>query len=212
MNVRGSSEWFAGFSLTQTGDGRMRSLGIVGFDIARGGRLWLALASAVVMFATSGTRVLAEHPVTTVTTVIDRVQIEDMLYEYYAHIDHRDVDYGEYYVADGVLDVNGLVARGTDAIKALYRKTYAQSPTGSQAKEHILVSNPRIVVNGTTATADSIYTFVVNDNLKSKPRLTEQGRDHDELVKRGERWYLKSRTITSDSGLSGIFVAPYKER
>jgi hypothetical protein len=145
----------------------------------------IALASAAVVLTTFTTPALAEHPVTTAQTVIDRVQIEDLFYDYYAHIDHHDIDYDEYFVADGVLDVNGIVSKGSD---------------------------PRIVVNGNTATAHLIYTIVVNDNVKAMPRFIEQGRDDSELVKKGDRWFLKSRVITSDSGLAGIFVKPYKER
>jgi hypothetical protein len=172
----------------------------------------IALASAAVVLTTFTTPALAEHPVTTAQTVIDRVQIEDLFYDYYAHIDHHDIDYDEYFVADGVLDVNGIVSKGSEQIKDLYRRTYAQAPPGSTAKDHLLISNPRIVVNGNTATAHLIYTIVVNDNVKAMPRFIEQGRDDSELVKKGDRWFLKSRVITSDSGLAGIFVKPYKER
>jgi hypothetical protein len=107
------------------------------------------LASAALALAISGAPALAEYPVTTMATVIDRAQIEDMLYAY---------------------------------------------------------------VHGAAATADLIWTIIDCDSPKAKPRLSEEGREHDQLVKRGERWYLKSRVVTSDAGLAGIFVESYIKR
>jgi SnoaL-like domain len=172
----------------------------------------LLLASAVAALTLSGAPARAEYPVTTMATVIDRTQIEDMLYDYYAHIDSADVDFGSYYLEDGLLDVNGQVARGPTQIKDLYRRTYVSEPTKPGGKYHVLLSNPRIIVHGNLATADFIWTIIDCDAPKAKPRLSEQGREHDEFVKRGVRWYLKSRVITSDAGLAGIFVESYKER
>jgi hypothetical protein len=170
------------------------------------------LASAALALAIRGAPALAEYPVTTMATVIDRAQIEDMLYAYYAGIDRADVDFASYYVSDGVLDVNGQVARGSEQIKDLYRRTYQSEPTPSGATYHVLISNPRIVVHGTAATADLIWTIIDCDSPKAKPRLSEEGREHDQLVKRGGRWYLKSRVVTSDAGLAGIFVKSYIKR
>jgi hypothetical protein len=172
----------------------------------------ILLVSAAFALAISGAPARAEYPVTTLATVIDRAQIEDMLYAYYAGIDRADVDFGSYYLEDGVLDVNGQVARGAAQIKDLYRRTYESEPTKPGGKYHVLISNPRIVVHGNAATADLIWTIIDCDAPKAKPRLSEEGREHDELLKRTGRWYLKSRVITSDAGLAGIFVESYKER
>jgi hypothetical protein len=72
-------------------------------------------------------------------------------------------------------------------------------------------ARPRITVHGNAPTADLIWTIIDCDSLKAKPRLSEERREHDELVKQRGR-YLKSRVITSDAGLAGIFVESYKER
>jgi hypothetical protein len=171
----------------------------------------LAAASAVAMIALAGSTAHAQSAVFTMSQVIDRAEIEDMLYRYYAHIDTEAYDFANYYVPDGVLNVNGIVTRGATQIDDLYRRTWNQGPKPKHRTGiiHFLVFNPRIVVNGDTATADFIYTLVKNGNVQAKPVVIEQGHEHDDLVKQGDRWYLKLRVVTSDSGLAGIFVAPY---
>jgi len=42
--------------------------------------------------------------------------------------------------------------------------------------------------------------------------FVEQGREHDELVKRKGHWYFKHRVITSDGGLQPMFEKLYKAR
>src|SRR5690348_3056879 len=55
---------------------------------------------------------------TEVVTLIDRAAIENLYADYYAHFGTGFVDYSQYFTQDGVLDVNGLVAKGADQIKA----------------------------------------------------------------------------------------------
>lgn len=182
--------------------------------LARRGRkaiAYVAAASAVAMIATAGSTAHAQSAVLTASQVIDRAEIEDMLYRYYAHIDTERSDFANYYVPDGVLNVNGIVSRGSKEIDNLYVKTWGPAPKHSGII-HFLVFNPRIVVNGDSATADFIYTLVKNGNVQAKPVVIEQGHEHDDLVKQGDRWYLKLRVVTSDSGLAGIFVKPYYEQ
>jgi hypothetical protein len=61
--------------------------------------------------------------------------------------------------------------------------------------------NPRIRIDGKTATADTMWSGVVSINVKDPPKLVEQGREHTELVKRNGRWYIKRRVVTSIAGL-----------
>ena len=49
----------------------------------------------------------AEQPPMTVATLMDRAQIEDLLVTYYSHLGTGGGDFGDFYVADGILD--GLV-------------------------------------------------------------------------------------------------------
>ena len=165
------------------------------------------LSSFALALALSAPPVYADQPPTTLTTLLDRAQIEDMLVEYYEVLSSGGTDFGSYYTDDAVLDVNGIVARGKGPIRSLY-KTIPQS----KGKVHVLITNPRIVVNGHSATADVIWTEVYSETHKALPQILEQGREHDELVKREGRWYLAKRMVTNDGGLPASLEKYYKKR
>jgi len=153
----------------------------------------------------------ADEPSITLTTLLDRAQIEDMLVAYYGQLGAGRSDFGTYYVEDGVLDVNGILAKGKVPIEDLYKRIGAGSPR-RPGTFRMLLTNPRIVVNGNTATADVIWTGVNSETVKAAPQFIEQGREHDELVKRNGHWYFKVRVITSDGGLPPMFEKTYKQR
>jgi ketosteroid isomerase-like protein len=171
------------------------------------------LTSTMLMLAVSARPALAESPATTLATLLDRAQIEDMLVEYYAKMGHGDVktDFGSYYTDDGIMDVNGVESRGKKAIEAMY-VTLGQPLYVPRGGVNMLITNPKIVVNGDTATADTVWTEIVSDSVKTAPRLLRQGREHDELVKRDGNWLFKHRWITSDAGLEPMFDKTYKKR
>lgn len=146
----------------------MRFLGLGG--LRRVAFRGVALGCAALALAASAAPALAEYPVTTLATLIDRAQIED-----------------------------------------LYRRT-AEGTPHRPGRFHMLFTNPRIRVNGDTATADTVWTGIISDTPQSTPHFVEQGREHDELVKRGGRWYFKHRVITSDGGLPAMFEKTYKQR
>ena len=171
--------------------------------------MFVLLMSSLGIFWT--TPAVAEQPVTTLATLLDRAQIEDLLVDYYGHLGGGGGDFGAFYVADGVLDVNGLIAQGRAPIEALYKKIAEGTPPRKGAFR-MLLTNPRIVVNGDTATADVIWTGVNSETVSATPQFVEQGREHDELVKRNGHWYFKHRIITSDGGLPPMFEKTYKKR
>ena len=154
---------------------------------------------------------IAEQPPMTVATLIDRAQIEDLLITYYGHLGTGGGDFGDFYVADGILDVNGLVAKGQQAIKELYQQVRQGTPR-RPGTFRMLLTNPHIVVTGEAATADVIWTGVNSASVNALPQIVEQGREHDELVKRDGRWYFKRRVISSDGGLPAMFEKTYQRR
>lgn len=174
-------------------------------------RTFLLLASATLMLAASALPALAEHPATTLSTLLDRAQIEDLLVDYYGQLGGGRSDFGAFYVEDGVLDVNGTVAQGKKPIEDLYKKTAEGTPK-RPGTFRMLLTNLKIVVNGTSATADVLWTGTNSETVKAAPQLIEQGREHDELVKRDGRWLFKRRVITSDGGLPAMFEKNYKKR
>ncbi len=52
----------------------------------------------------------------------------------------------------------------------------------------------------------------MQENVRFPPRLVEQGREHDELVKKNGKWLFKHRIVQADSGLPPIYDATYTKR
>jgi hypothetical protein len=174
----------------------------------------VALVSAALAIAAMGAMTApahAEQPVTSLATLLDRAQIEDLLVDYYGQLGSGGKDFGDFYVEDGVLDVNGLVAQGQKGIEDLYKKVAEGTPQ-RPGTFRMMLSNIKIVVNGATATADVLWTGVNSEAVKAVPQVIEQGREHDALVKRNGRWLFKHRVITSDGGLPPMFEKTYKAR
>jgi hypothetical protein len=169
------------------------------------------LATLVAVMLAQVAPAFAEPAPMAVTTLIDRAQIEDLLVDYYGHLGAAGGDFGDFYVADGILDVNGLVAKGEQAIGELYNQMRHATPR-RPGTFRMLLTNPHIVVSGDTATADVIWTGVSSESVMALPQIVEQGREHDELVKREGRWYFKRRVITSDGGLPAMFEKTYRKR
>lgn len=183
----------------------------VGIRSARAVSLALALCLGMAQPAT------AQRPIVTQQTLLDRIQIEDMISSYYYHLgsgDHQG--FADYYVEDAVFDVNGKVYQGREAIQKVYDDGQArqrQNPLrNANATFHMLLNNPEISVTGDTATAQFIWTGVISDTVKGPPRLLEQGREYDQLVKRNGQWFIKKRVIISDAALSGEFDTIYQPR
>lgn len=148
---------------------------------------------------------------TTLEDLLGRAQIENLLSAYYGNLGGADRDMGSYYTASGVLDVNGILARGPKEVDALYQRIAKGSPR-QPGKFNMLLTNPKIDVHGDTATADIIWTGIDSPTPEARPRFIEQGREHDELIKRNGRWYFTYRVITSDGGLPAMFRKTYRKR
>jgi ketosteroid isomerase-like protein len=157
----------------------------------------------------------AADRVVTQKTLLDRIQIEDMIVRYYVDMSAgKSHDLALYYTEDAVLDVNGLISRGREAIEKLYSGMGGgggEAPAFTGAV-HMLLNNAIINVDGNNATAWVIWTGVINDDIKGAPRLLEQGTEYDELVKVNDQWFIKKRYITADSGLSSGDWPNYKPR
>lgn len=145
----------------------------------------------------------------------DRIAIEDMVTRYYANFGKQDAadDFGAFYTEDAVFDVNGIVSRGRKAIEAFYAAS-AEEPDAPATKGtfHMMISNPVIDVHGDTATAEFMWTGVINSALEGPPSLLEQGREYDLLVRQGGQWRIKKRTVIADSGLPERYKATYQPR
>ena len=148
-------------------------------------------------------------------TLADRVAIEDMVTRYYANFGKQDAadDFGAFYTEDAVFDVNGIVSQGREAIEGFYAAS-AEEPDApaAQGTFHMMISNPVIDVTGDSATAEFMWTGVINSGIQEPPRLLEQGREYDLLVRQDGQWRIKKRVVIADSGLPERYMATYQPR
>ena len=171
-----------------------------------------ALVCAALLASALPRVALGQPDATTEATLLDRIQIEDLLIAYYQPLGSGGEDMTAFYTEDGVLDLNGRVYRGKVGVRQAYKDAAAAMGPGFKGKFHMLMNNPRIVVTGDSATADLIWTGVASETPTSQPHLVEQGREHDDLVKLAGHWLLKRRVITSDGGLPDFYAKTYRDR
>jgi len=168
-------------------------------------------ASTSTQAAGAATAATAAAPLPSeVSALIERAAIENLYAEYYAHFGTGFVDYAQYFTQDGVLDVNGLVADGADAIKALYIR--ADGGTGEKPKEktpaspppgkfQMLLTNLKVDVNGDSAKVEALWSSLLSKTLVDPPAVTEYGGEQAELVKQGGHWLIRKRVVTSYGGM-----------
>ena len=178
-------------------------------------RINQALAFAAIILLISLTQpVLAQQ--VTMETLLDRIQIEDLLTKYYYDLSRSNAhELSEYFTEDALLDVDGTVARGRDEIAKLYQSPAPdpmESAPAQGRRGHMLLTNPIIKINGNTATAHVIWTGVMNEGIGKHPQLFEQGREDTELVKQNGKWLIKRRYITADGRMPNRFDKNYKPR
>ena len=172
----------------------------------------VAVATAAILFLIEPLPATAGEKIVTQETLLDRIQIEDILIRYYVDISSGSGhDLAQYYIEDAVFDVNGMIAKGREAISKMYGGLDEESAhIGSRL--HMLLNNPIITVDGDTATVWAIWSGVLNEDINKPPVIVDQGRGYSELVKRDGRWYFKKRYITSDSNLPPVWKDTYKPR
>src|SRR5690606_15483760 len=155
------------------------------------------IAAAGVMLVLSVVAGSATAQQVTMETLLDRIQIEDLLTRYYYDMSMGEAHkLADYFTEDALLDVDGTIARGHEEIAKLYGRPPGAEPAAPRAPRpynHMLLTNPVIEVNGTTATAHVIWTGVVNEGVGQPPRVYEQGREDTELVKVDGKWLIKRR-------------------
>jgi hypothetical protein len=152
----------------------------------------------------------------TMETLLDRIQIEDLLTRYYYDLSRSNAhELSEYFTEDALLDVDGTIAKGCAEIARLYQSPAPASKEPAPApgrRMHMLLTNPIITIKGNTATAHVIWTGVTNEGIGKLPQVVEQGREDTELVKQKGKWLIKRRYITADGRMPNRFDKNYKPR
>jgi len=152
----------------------------------------------------------------TMETLLDRIQIEDLLTRYYYDLSRGNAhELSGYFTEDALLDVDGTIARGHGEIAKLYQRPEPDPdapPAEPRGRGHMLLTNPIIEINGDTATAHVIWTGVMNYGIGKLPNIFEQGREDTELVKQNGKWRIKRRYVTADGRMPNRFDTNYKPR
>jgi hypothetical protein len=170
-------------------------------------------ALACAALALTAAPALAQSNITTQATLLDRIQIEDFLISYYQPLGSGGgEDLAQYFTEDGTIDVNGRVYQGRAGVRQAYKDAGAARGPSFKGRFHMRMNNPRIVVTGDTATADLIWTGISSTALAAEPHLVEQGREHDDLIKKDGRWWIRKRVITSDGGLAPFYAQTRGDR
>lgn len=173
------------------------------------------LAAVFVVTSVAGAAEAQQPKPLTMATLLDRMQIEDLLTRYYYDLSKGKAhELSEYFTEDALLDVDGTLAKGRAAITKLYAPPANQTreATAQRRRGHMLLNNPVISIDGDKAVAEVIWTGVMNEGVGKPPGLYEQGREYSELRKVQGRWLISKRCIMSDSGKPDRFDATYKPR
>jgi hypothetical protein len=149
----------------------------------------------------------------TMETLLDRIQIEDLLVRYYYDLTMRRAhEMSEYFTEDALLDVDGTVAKGRAEIEKLYAVGPGRNANIPQPHNHMLLTNPVIEIKGNKAQAHVVWTGISNKGVGQPPTIYEQGREDTELVKVDGKWLISKRYISSDSGEPDRFDQTFKQR
>lgn len=147
--------------------------------------------------------------------MLDRIAIEDMVVDYYAHLGGDDAGaFDEYFTEDAIFDVNGIVANGREEIEGIYSGLGEDESSAGNTEGvfRMILSNPVIEVDGDTATASFIWTGISNPAIGDPPVFVEQGREYDKLVKQDGKWLFTHRVVIADSGLPDSMAGTYEPR
>jgi hypothetical protein len=152
------------------------------------------------------------------TVLMDRAAIENLISDYYSQFGPNSRhDFISFFTADGRLEVNGLIAKNPDEIKALY----AQAGVGGEEEapqaegavpegvSEMIYTNLKIDLQGDRAVATLLWHSINSDLLTSAPKVTEYGRERTELVKQDGRWLISKRVILSEGGMPEGLLESY---
>lgn len=134
----------------------------------------------------------------TAQTLIDRAQIQDLITRYYNNFGRTKAEsFADYYAKDAELILGTRIFKGRDGILAAYGLAPGQKPRPPRQSYSFIVTigNPLIVVHGSTATAQLVFTEYVIDKQGDAPRVTAQGKEYSSFVKVKGRWLYSRRQI-----------------
>lgn len=146
----------------------------------------------------------ARAPAVSQQSLLDRIQVEDMMVEYYTILtNHVRHNIGDYFTEEAFLDVNGFRLEGRAAIQHFYDNGTDNRIQPSNTY-FMQFSNPRVVVTGDKAVLDVVWTGYLSDNQYSAPRLVEQGTEQSTFTKQNGTWMITGRKLVNTGGMPTV--------
>lgn len=168
--------------------------------IASRSRPWLAVVGFALGLAGSGSVICAEE--VNAKTMVDRLQIQDLITRYYNNFGRENAQsFSDFYADDAELILGDRHFKGRDGINQAYGRgppapnQPPRPPRPQRFSFIVTISNPLIVVRGTTATAQLVFTEYVIEKQGDPLKVTTQGKEYGQFVKVNGHWRYKVRQI-----------------
>ena len=168
-------------------------------------RLGSALLGAVTIACLASTfTAAARAEEVNAKTLVDRLQIEDLVTRYYNNFGRENAEnFADFYADDAELILGDRHFKGRDGITQAYGRAPGQEPRPRPQRYSfiVLIGNPLIVVHGETATAQLVYTEYVIEKQGDPLKVTTQGKEYSTFVKVSGHWRYKTRQIKGGTEL-----------
>ena len=159
-------------------------------------------AACLALIMSSGAR--AEE--VTAETLVDRLQIQDLITRYYNNFGRENAEnFADFYAEDAELILGERHFKGRNGIMEAYGRAPGQTPRPPPPPRYsfiVAVDNPLIVVHGKAgATAQLVYTEYVIEKQGDPVKVITQGKEYSTFVKVDGHWRYKTRLIKSGTEL-----------
>lgn len=157
--------------------------------------------ACLVLTLSSGAR--AEE--VTAETLVDRLQIQDLITRYYNNFGRENAEnFADFYADDAELILGERRFKGRDGIMQAYGRAPGQEPRPPAPPRYsfiVTIGNPLIVVHGSTATAQLVFTEYVIEKQGDPVKVITQGKEYATFAKVDGRWRYKTRQIKGGTEL-----------
>ena len=160
--------------------------------------LALALAASLMTVATPD----AKAAEVTSKTLVDRLQIQDLITRYYNNFGRENAEnFADFYADGAELILGERHYKGKDGILQAYGRGPAaegQPPRAPRPPRYsfiVTLSNPLIVVDGNTASAELVFTEFEIEKQGDAPKVTVQGKEYARFTKIKGIWRYTVRQI-----------------
>ncbi len=164
------------------------------------GRALLGVLGVACLALTIGTAARAEE--VTAATLVDRLQIQDLITRYYNNFGRENAEnFADFYAPDAELILGERRFKGRDGIMEAYGRAPGQAPRPAPPPRFsfiVAIDNPLIVVHTDgSATAQLVFTEYVIEKQGDPVKVITQGKEYSTFAKVDGHWRYKTRQIAA---------------